>query len=491
MSQNEIRLEQGISAAMNITSLNFGIFVGGALLIYYLLPRRPQNYWLLLVSYAFYLTWAWQFALILLVLTALNFFLAQRLRPEGQPRPRLLGAGIGLNVMALIFFRTADFFLPETIALLAGLGVATEAGGLQILVPLGLSYYILENISYLVDVYRGQLKAATDPVDFALYLAYFPKLVAGPIERARSFLPKLAQPRIVDNQLLARSFMLIVLGLLRKVLIADILAAAILPDVYETPAKYTPPELLGWLLLYAFSLYNDFAGYTNIVRGVSGLFGLELSANFQYPYFSRNFTEFWNRWHITLSHWLRDYIYFPVSRRLLRLNPSRRYLPNLILPPLTTMIVSGLWHGLSWQMLLWGALHGLYQVVERLPGLWRPIVPAQQQPLWRQALSMSLIFGLVILAWVPFGWGWPAAWEFWTGLLNWSSLAVRYRRLFLVAPLILLALGLDVAQAWSQDEYIFLRWPRLVQAAGLATTLLFMIILIESGSGEPFVYQGF
>jgi D-alanyl-lipoteichoic acid acyltransferase DltB (MBOAT superfamily) len=285
--------------------------------------------------------------------------------------------------------------------------------------------------------------------------------------------------------------MLIIVGLVRKLLIADILTAAILSDVYELPAKYTPPELVGWLLIYAFALYNDFAGYTSIVRGVSGLFGIELSPNFQYPYFARSFTEFWNRWHITLSHWLRDYIYFPLSRALLRRNPSRRNVPNLILPPLTTMLVSGLWHGFSGQMLLWGGLHGVYQVVERIPSLWRPIVPPQQQPLWRQFLSMVTIFGLVLLAWVPFGWGLPQALEFWTALLNWSSFAIRYRRLFLVAPLLGLAVALDVAQYYSQDEFVFLRWPRLAQATCLATTMFFLLIVTESGSGEPFVYQGF
>jgi D-alanyl-lipoteichoic acid acyltransferase DltB (MBOAT superfamily) len=328
-------------------------------------------------------------------------------------------------------------------------------------------------------------------VDFALYLAYFPKLVAGPIERANSFLPKLAAQRFVDNEVLARSFTLIIVGIVRKLLIADILAAAILSDVYEVPARYTPPELLGWLLLYAFSLYNDFAGYTSIVRGVSGLFGIELSPNFQQPYFARSFTEFWNRWHMTLSYWLRDYVYFPLSRMLLRRNLSRRNLPNLIVPPLVTMLASGLWHGFSMHMLLWGGLHGLYQIVERLPSLWRPAVPPQKRPRWRQVTAALIIFTFVILAWVPFRWELPATFEFWRGLLNWSSLAINYRRLFLVAPIVAGAIGLDWLQYHYQDEVIFLRWPRLAQAFCLATVLLFIFISSGGDVGEPFVYQGF
>jgi D-alanyl-lipoteichoic acid acyltransferase DltB (MBOAT superfamily) len=437
------------------------------------------------------MTWAWQFAFILALLTLANFILAQRLHSDQRPLG-FLWLGISLNVLALVFFRIANFFLPEALALLTGLGVSTEAGGLQFLIPIGLSYYILENISYLVDVYRGQMEAATDFVDFALYLAYFPKLIAGPIERARTFLPKVAEQRIVDNDALARSFTLIIIGVVRKLLIADILTASILSDVFEFPAKYTPPELLGWLLLYAFSIYNDFAGYTNIVRGVSGLFGIELSPNFQQPYFARSFTEFWNRWHITLSYWLRDYIYFPLSRMLLRRNLSRRNLPNLVLPPLVTMLVSGLWHGFSGHMLLWGGLHGLYQIIERVPSLWRPTVPPQRQPRWRQTVAAFIIFTFVILAWVPFRWELPATFEFWRGLLNWSDFGFRYRRMFLVAPILVGAIGLDWLQYHYQDEFVFLRWPRLAQAFCLAIVLLFVFIATGGGGvGEPFVYQAF
>jgi len=196
--------------------------------------------------------------------------------------------------------------------------------------------------------------------------------------------------------------MLIFVGLVRKLIIADTLTASFLSDVFEIPANYGPPELVFWLVIYAFALYNDFAGYTDIVRGISGFFGIELSPNFRAPYFSRNFTEFWNRWHITLSEWLRDYIYYPLSRALSHSNSSYRSLANLIVPPLFTMLVSGIWHGFSLNMILWGGLHGLYLIVERIPVLWRRVVPPQNQPLWRQWLGMDVVFFLVILAWDPF-----------------------------------------------------------------------------------------
>ena len=476
---------------MTITSIIFLIFTVLAVAVYYLLPQRHQNIWLLFVSYVFLVSWDWMFAVVLGIVTALNFLLALRLRNNDQGQRGLLWFGIWCNVLTLVFFRAVGFFLPELEAALESLGVSAEAGGLQILVPLGLSYYILQAISYLVDVYRGQLRAESDFVNLALYLAYFPKLLAGPIERARTFLPKLAQPRIVDNALLAQSAMLLCVGLIRKLIIADTLTASMLSDVFELPAKYNPPELLFWLLIYAFALYNDFAGYTHIVRGISGFFGIHLSPNFRTPYFSRNFTEFWKRWHISLSEWLRDYIYYPISRALSRSKSSYGHLANLVVPPLMTMLVSGLWHGFSLNMIVWGGLHGLYLIVERIPALWRPILPPEHQPLWRQWLGAVVVFSLVILAWVPFGWELPMALQLWGALLNWSGTTIRYGRMFLVLPLLLGALVIDYLQYRSKDEFIFLTWSPLMKAACVAI-VLFWVFLVTGGDFEqPFVYQAF
>jgi alginate O-acetyltransferase complex protein AlgI len=476
---------------MNITSSQFVLFTILVLGVYYCLPLRPQNYWLLLVSYGFVVTWDWRFAMALGAITIVNYLVALRLRVSDRGWRGLLWAGIGFNVLALLFFRTTSFFLPQLEILLGSMGISTQTGGLQILIPLGLSYYVLQAISYLVDVYRGQVKAESDIVNFALYLAYFPKLIAGPIERARTFLPKLVQPRIVDNQALVRSIALIFIGMMRKILIADVLTASFLSDVFELPSKYNPLELTLWLLIYAFALYNDFAGYTDIVRGVSGLFGIELSVNFQTPYFSRNFTEFWKRWHITLSEWLRDYIYFPINRVLRRGNPAFQKMTNLILPPMLTMLVSGLWHGLSLHMLIWGGLHGLYQIIERIPSFWRPSVPPQNQPRWRQWGGMGVVFTFVILAWVPFRWELPAAFELLGALLNWSDIGFGYRRLLLVVPILFTSLLIDTLQYRGQDELFFLKWSPLAQAVSIALVLLLVYLTTGGDFEQPFIYQAF
>ncbi|HET9905483.1 MAG TPA: MBOAT family O-acyltransferase [Anaerolineales bacterium] len=459
--------------------------------IYYLLDLRLQNIWLLFVSYIFIFSWDWTFAVVLALLTLINFLLALRLRIDDRGQRGLLWLGIGLNVSVWVFFRTAQFFLPELEEFIAALGLSTRAGGLEILVPLGLSYYTLQTISYLVDVYRGQLDAESDWVNFSLYLAYFPKLLAGPIERARTFLPKLTTPRLVNNRVLAQSMVLIFTGLTRKLIIADSLMASFRPGVFEYPAKYTPPELLIWLVFYAFTLYNDFAGYTDIVRGISGFFGITLSANFRAPYFSRNFTEFWKRWHITLSEWLRDYIYFPVSRELSHVRASYRKLANLILPPMITMLISGFWHGFNVNMLIWGGLHGTYLIVERFSTLWRPAVPPQNQPIWRQGAGIAVVFLLTMLAWVPFHWDLPLALQIWQGLFDWSDVAIRYRRMFLLLPLVFGSLIMDFMHYRYEDEFVFLNWPPMAKALCMAI-VLFLVFIVTGGDFEqPFVYQAF
>lgn len=474
---------------MSITSLTFAGLVLLTLAFYYALPRRVQNLLLLGVSYVFYATWSWWYLLVLWALTLANFWLAQRVRREGQPRRGALWAGIAVNVAALAVLKYESFFVPDLRAALDRIGVQTGAGGLDVLLPVGMSFYIVAAISYQADVYRGLVAPADDLVDFAVYMAYFPKLLAGPIERARTFLPRLTAPRVVDDDALRRATALIVVGAVRKIVIADTLFAALPSGLWDAPRQFAAPELAGYLLIYAFALYNDFAGYTSVARGVSALFGIELAENFNAPYFARSLTEFWNRWHITLSHWLRDYIYFPTSRALLRRNPRRDNIPNLIAPPLLTMLVSGLWHGTGWTVLLWGAVHGLYLVAERALALRRPAGPPHLQPRWRQALAMGVVFALVLLAWVPFrapdvG----TARDYWLGMLDWSDLSRPSYRAFIA---LLPALWLDWVQVRRGDPLLFLRWSRPAQATLLALALLAVFLFSQADLGAPFVYQGF
>ena len=489
---------------ISITSLAFAGFAAAVFIVYHLLPARGKQIWLLAASLVFYALWDWRFGLILLALTLVNFWLGNQLPEKGRS---WLWTGIGLNLLVLVVFKYQNFYVGGLSSLLG----VSELGALALIVPVGFSFYLVQVISYFLDLNQKRIQPESDLVLFTLYLVYFPKLLSGPIERARSFIPKLANPKVVDSDLLIRSGALIVVGLVRKLFVADSLLALIPEIAFTTPAEFPAQHLLAWLLGYAFALYNDFAGYTSIVRGVSGLFGIELSQNFLRPYFSHDFTEFWKRWHISLSEWLRDYIFFPTTRRLMRTFRNRQHLVNLIVPPMVTMLVSGLWHGLSWQMLAWGGLHGLYQVIERLIQTRRPPAPADQQKAWRKGLSILVVFVLAVLAWLPFHMDLPTAWSYFTSLVtpsNWAAPELRRAasdlihgagfwswpaynlpdpRIFLV---ILPALWLDWRQE-VKEELFFLKWRKWGQTLLLLAAVLLLILVSGADAQVPFVYQGF
>ena len=491
---------------MAITSLAFAGFVLAAVVVYHLLPARAKQVWLLLVSLGFYSLWEWRFGILLLALTFANFWLGRRL---AKAVSRVwLWFGIGLNLAVLVIFKYQHFYLDGLSRLLGG----DDLGALALLVPVGFSFYLVQVISYFVDIHMKRIQPEKDRLLFVLYLFYFPKLLSGPIERARTYIPRLANPQVVDSDALGRSIGLVMLGLVRKLVVADSLLSMIPADVFTTPLNYDAQHLVTWLLGYSFALYNDFAGYTSIVRGVSGLFGIPLSQNFMRPYFSQDFTEFWKRWHISLSEWLRDYIFFPISRRLMGIYRNREHVINLVVPPMATMLVSGLWHGLSWHMLVWGGLHGLYQVIERFISLRRPAIAADQKPKWRKAFSMGGVFVLVALAWLPFQMDLPTAWAYFKGMLSpsqwadpafwkagsdlirgrgfllWPSYGLPDPRVFLV---ILPSLWLDWRQEKKTDELFFLGWHPWAQAVLLALGVLLLLLVSGADGQAPFVYQGF
>lgn len=472
---------------MNIHSLGFFGFTVAVLVLYYLLPRKKQNVLLLVASYMFYITIAWHFALILLIMTVANYFLGTKVEIGSQAK-KWLKLGIGFNLLVLFFFKSANFFVPDILNFLSRLGFHVQVEGLKILLPIGLSFYVLQAISYLVDVYRKQMSACSNPVDFALYLAYFPKLTAGPIERARTFLPKLKQQRVVDNELLSKSFTLIIIGLVRKVVIGDTLLMAIPAKVFETPLEFSSIELLLWLMAYAFGVYNDFCGYTNIVRGISGFFGIELSRNFINPFFSRNFSEFWNRWHITLSLWLRDYIYFPISRALVRSNMRKNNPANIILPPLVTMLASGLWHGMGLNFLAWGGVMGVFLIGERLLSLNKPLVFPDQKPVWKQVLGMMTVLILSFVPLILFLTGFSISVQFFQSLFTNVQWILPDSRVFIV---IIPSLWIDFLQYRSKNELVFLSKPLFYRSCLLAIAVLAIFLFSQSKMPTPFIYQGF
>ncbi len=492
---------------MAVTSLVFFASALLAALVFRRLPEKARLPWLLLISAAFLAVWNWQFVLVLALFGLVNFWLGLQVEkdiPSGKSGWKI--AGIVFNILILFVFKYNQFFLPSLLKLFH----AGEQGtALQILLPVGLSFLVVQMISYLVDVSNERMAAERSLVRFGVYTLYFPKLLSGPVEHARTFLPRLHSTLPFDRSLLNRSLSLIAIGLLRKLVFANPLFSMIPTDAFITPSNYAGQHLVLYLLAYAFALFNDFAGYTGIVRGVSLWFGVEISNNFALPYFSRNFTEFWNRWHISLSNWLRDYTFFPISRALMKRLPGREHMVNIIVPPLATMMVSGMWHGLGWGLLVWGGLHGLYQILERLPGLIRPQTPLDQRPRWRNGLGIAITFTLTLLAWLPFRMDLPTAWAYLQGMFAWQRpdffLFKRYitgnadwlswSPLNLPNPILMLllalALGFDLLLRARSGEKELWDLPRWLQVLLEVVLLISVLSSLFVQNTAPFVYQAF
>jgi len=451
---------------MPITSLAFVTFVLAVLAINAIVPRRIRPLWLLVSSYAFYATWSLRLLPALAVVTVANFVAAARLHTSRRRRGWLWG-GIAGNVLAMLAFRHTPW-----------LGAATVVG---------VSFYGVQAISYLVDTYSGALRIRPTLVELAVYLAYFPKLLAGPIERTTPFVTSLRNPRPVDPEVTAHAVALIAIGSIRKLLIAEPLRLQIPGGVFATPAAFPAATLLSAVVTLLLYVYNDFAGYTDIVRGISLRLGIPLSVNFAQPFFAKDFSQFWSRWHASLSRWLRDYVYLPMSRVILRRRPSPHSLPNLVVPPLGAMLVSAIWHGGKGGMMLWGALQGSYLIAGRVAGS-RRRASGLGGAAWRRVFGSVRVFVLVAVAFVAARAGVTGSFALWTSIARNGGWALPSRA---VGLLIGFSFLLDAVQYGSGDEVIVLRWPRLVQAALLACTIVACTLATTYETPATFLYQGF
>jgi D-alanyl-lipoteichoic acid acyltransferase DltB (MBOAT superfamily) len=450
---------------MSLTSLGFTVFTLVVLALATLLPRSARSFWLLLASYAFYATWGPTFVAVLGWLTVVNYLVAERLR-DPSPDRRWLWTGIAIDVVTILALRQEPW-----------LGTAGVVG---------LSFYGLQAISYLVDTYTGALRIRPTLVELALYLAWFPKLLAGPLERAGTFVASVRDAQPVEPDATTRGLGLIGLGIARKILLADRLYAAIPAGTFTAPATLPAGALAYGLVAAVFSLYNDFAGYSDIARGTSLLFGIPLSVNFAQPLLASSLPEFWSRWHASLSRWLRDYVYLPTSRAILRRRWDIRRAANLLVPPMAAMLVSGFWHGTRSGMMLWGGLQGFFLVAGRIASAGgRQRRPAER----RWSLPGNLrVFSLVAVALVAAQAGLGGFVAFWSTLATEGTWPAPSAFLVMLLGASLL---LDVVQRGSGDELVFLSWPRPVRAGLLALLVVGCALFASDLSTQPFIYQGF
>jgi alginate O-acetyltransferase complex protein AlgI len=472
---------------LSFVSIQFAVLCLSCLAIYPWLGRRAQNALILLTSYVFYGSWDYRFLGLLGATTAFDFFVVQRieharLAGNQQLSKRWLRASLASNLSVLGFFKYFGFFVHEARTALEGFGIHTDAPTLQIVLPVGISFYTFQSISYAVDVYRGDTRACRDFLDFATFIAFFPQLVAGPIERAHHMLGQFENPRRVTGVQVQDGLWLILIGFFRKVVVADT-AASFASRLFNAPGGHTSAELACALVLFTVQIYGDFAGYSDIARGVAKLFGFELMRNFEHPYFAQNVAEFWRRWHISLSTWLRDYLYVPLGGN--RKGAARTYL-NLFI----TMLLGGLWHGASWNFVIWGALHGVYLGIHRAlrPALDRL---AARGAAWASALNAGgvlVTFALVAFTWLFFR---SATFELtqqylaglFAGSWQWTPLVP------IAAVLSALMLAIDLPQHLAEDETRVARLPRFLRIPIAAC--MWLLLFSSQDSGEPFIYFQF
>ncbi len=380
---------------MYFNSLNFFIFLSGVGLLYYLLPHRWQNRILLIASYFFYGCWDWRFLSLILISTTTDYFCGIKIHNQSnqEDKKRYLYISIGINLIILGFFKYWNFFAESFTGLLSSLGFGTNIPLLQVFLPLGISFYTFKTMSYSIDVFRRRIVPTYNFTDYALFVAFFPELTAGPIDQAKTLLPQISSERKFDRGQILAGLQLMLWGLFKKVFVADNLATLV-GQIYGNPAS-TGMEYVVATWGFAFQIYADFSGYSDLAIGAGKCLGFKLTQNFALPYVAVNPSDFWRRWHISLSQWLREYLYIPLGGNK---GGKWKTYRNLFL----TMLLCGLWHGAAWNYVIWGGYHGILLCTHRLAiASKRKVEQIPISPV-RHIGQIFITFQMVCLGWVFF-----------------------------------------------------------------------------------------
>jgi len=494
---------------MLFPTLDFALFFLLVFAISWELRTRPESrkVFLLGASYVFYGYWDWRFTALLAGSSLINYVAGRMVGLSKSERDRklLVAVAIVLNLGILAFFKYYGFFLESLSTLLTSAGLERDLPFLEIILPVGISFFTFQGISYVVDVYRREIEAVDSPVDVFLYISFFPQLVAGPIVRAADFLPQLkAEPRL-SRALVSLGILLILVGLFKKMVIANYLATGLVDEVFFDPSMYAGPDLALAIYAYAIQIYCDFSGYSDIAIGVAALLGYRFKWNFNQPYRAASLQEFWRRWHISLSEWLRDYLYKPLGGSR---GGAMRTCRNLFL----TMLLGGIWHGAAWTFIIWGLIHGTALAVERtvlafrtapasMPALaagshgspgYIPVDPAPRQAsIFGRFIGVIVTFHIVCLAWIFFrAQNLEFAISYVQGLASWDQ-PVQFVQPFFVAMV-----ALPLAAHFLPNDLVT-RTSKLLETVGpvgLGVLLGIGVLLIEAVAPEgvaPFIYFQF
>lgn len=474
---------------MVFNSYTFFLFLLVVLGLHYLpLSWRVRKFNLVWASYVFYAAWNPPFVILLWISTVMDWYLSKWIYrlPTPAGRRRLLVLSLLVNLGLLAFFKYNAFLLDNFVATLHVFGIQFHPAAPDIILPVGISFYTFHTLSYTLDVYRGLTKPWNSFLDFALYVTFFPQLVAGPILRARSFLPQCEQPHRPTAAVFAWGMSLLVVGLFEKVVLADGLFAPVAETLYDATGK--PDVLSAWMgtLAFAGQIFCDFAGYSTCAIGVAMCLGFSVPSNFKFPYAAVGFSDFWRRWHISLSTWLRDYLYIPLGGNR---QGAARTQGNLM----ATMLIGGLWHGASWTFVAWGGLHGIYLVIER----------ALRERLgthavWGRAsvrmLLAAVTFVLVCVTWVFFrARTFGQAWTVLTAMAGRVAPGPTLQLATMDVIIVSITMSVLLAAHWLMRdtglEGVTDRCPWWLRSVGLAAMI--MAIICMPGEDRAFIYFQF
>lgn len=378
---------------MTFNSLEFAFFISIFFICYGFIYKsnKARDVFLLISSYLFYSAWYWEYASLIVISTLADWFIVRSMAKLDDTKKRkiLLACSITINLGILAFFKYFNFFVDSIEGAVDFFGMDISILRHELILPIGISFYTFQTMSYTIDVYRRKLNPEPSLLKFAVYVSFFPQLVAGPIVRASNFLPQLRRDITVSRIQVFLGVFLVYSGLFKKIVIADSLALLGVDAAFDNPSAYSSLDLLFALYGYTFQIYCDFSGYSDIAIGLALMMGFKLPINFNRPYIATNPSDFWKRWHISLSTWLRDYLYISLGG-----NRFGRFLTyrNLAL----TMVLGGLWHGAAWTYIIWGAMHGFYLVVHRL------LTERSYLPSIPKFVSIIFFFHLIALTWIPF-----------------------------------------------------------------------------------------
>jgi alginate O-acetyltransferase complex protein AlgI len=465
---------------MNFTSYEFLLFYLIVFIFYWLVRKQAwQNLFLLAASYVFY-GWLHPWYAILLGLSTLADYGLSLAMEKSPRRNRLVAASLLLNLGVLAFFKYFDFFTPSIAQTLSSIGIQADAVLVKIVLPVGLSFFTLKKLGYLLDVSKDVIRPTRDLVSFALFVSFFPQITAGPMDRAQKLLPQIEAPRRWKPENFYNAWPLLVMGMFKKFVIANGVGPTVSRIFHLTDP--TGELAIAGALGFTLQILADFSGYTDIARGIAFLLGFDTSENFRSPYLSLTPAEFWNRWHITLSTWLRDYVFFPIRRALVR---RQAYLPDWAIqsiPPVVTMLVSGIWHGVGWTYLVWGSLYGVLIAVYQLLGMrgeWRPSSKIKIVLAWLVMFSLTVLLFLLFAA-PSLGWIANIFSNPFLGTVEEQSVALLMFSLVTVYSVPLVA-KLLIDRYFKSDSIIL--------SVYYAVATLVMFVYINSGSPDFIYFQ--